>query len=137
MSSPDGFIAAAPAEEECSVDSNVDIGTTVADAANFPSETSQPSPDQTYVQPSQDSIDTTPSKISFEGTSGNQTMGMVAVSSEHVCFFVLHRQKLKRKSKCSEFLALSEITFEWSDSYDNKDWARLRTILAPSLMVRS
>ena len=35
----------------------------------------------------------------------------------------------------SEYLSLSEITFEWGDSYDDKDWARLRAILAPTLMV--
>ena len=34
-----------------------------------------------------------------------------------------------------EYLALSEITFEWGDSYDDKDWQRLSAILAPTLMV--
>lgn len=34
-----------------------------------------------------------------------------------------------------EWLSLSEITFEWGDSYDDKDWDRLRKILAPTLMV--
>ena len=34
-----------------------------------------------------------------------------------------------------EYLSLSEITFEWGDSYDDKDWSRLRAILAPTLMV--
>ena len=34
-----------------------------------------------------------------------------------------------------EYLALSEITFEWGDSYDDKDWQRLSAILAPKLMV--
>ena len=34
-----------------------------------------------------------------------------------------------------EYLTLSEITFEWGDSYDDKDWIRLRAILAPTLMV--
>lgn len=34
-----------------------------------------------------------------------------------------------------DYLALSEITFEWSDSYDDKDWMRLRAILAPTLLV--
>lgn len=35
-----------------------------------------------------------------------------------------------------DYLSLSEITFEWGDSYDDKDWDRLRKILAPTLMVR-
>ncbi|GES64664.1 scytalone dehydratase [Aspergillus terreus] len=30
---------------------------------------------------------------------------------------------------------LKEITFEWADSYDAKDWDRLRKILAPTLRV--
>lgn len=36
----------------------------------------------------------------------------------------------------SDYLTLSEITFEWGDSYDDKDWVRLRAILAPTLMVK-
>lgn len=35
----------------------------------------------------------------------------------------------------SDYLTLSEITFEWGDSYDCKDWKRLGAILAPTLMV--
>jgi len=27
-------------------------------------------------------------------------------------------------STISEYLSLSEITFEWGDSYDSKDWKR-------------
>lgn len=34
-----------------------------------------------------------------------------------------------------EYLSLSEIAFEWGDSYDEKDWNRLRKILAPTMMV--
>ncbi|KAL8766421.1 MAG: hypothetical protein Q9209_006797 [Squamulea sp. 1 TL-2023] len=34
-----------------------------------------------------------------------------------------------------DYLSLSEITFEWGDSYDAKDWQRLRAILAPTLLV--
>lgn len=34
-----------------------------------------------------------------------------------------------------DYLSLSEITFEWGDSYDAKDWRRLGAILAPTLMV--
>ena len=37
----------------------------------------------------------------------------------------------------SEYLILSELTFEWSESYDDKDWARLQAILAPTLMVNN
>lgn len=34
-----------------------------------------------------------------------------------------------------EWLALSELNFEWGDSYDDKDWERLAKIVAPTLMV--
>ena len=34
-----------------------------------------------------------------------------------------------------DYLCLSEITFEWGESYDGKDWVRLRRILAPTLKV--
>ena len=34
-----------------------------------------------------------------------------------------------------DYLTLSEITFEWGDSYDDKDWMRLQAILAPTLVV--
>jgi scytalone dehydratase len=31
-----------------------------------------------------------------------------------------------------EYLAIRNLAFEWSESYDTKDWPRLRNILAPS-----
>ncbi|KAJ5676020.1 Scytalone dehydratase [Penicillium macrosclerotiorum] len=34
-----------------------------------------------------------------------------------------------------DYLAVSRLVFEWADSYDSKDWDRLRKILAPSLMI--
>ncbi|TQB71011.1 hypothetical protein MPDQ_007932 [Monascus purpureus] len=34
-----------------------------------------------------------------------------------------------------DYLALQGIVFEWADSYDNKDWERLRKVLAPALRV--
>ncbi|QLI71127.1 Scytalone dehydratase-like protein Arp1 [Metarhizium brunneum] len=34
-----------------------------------------------------------------------------------------------------DYLDLSTLVFEWADSYDAKDWARLRAILAPALYV--
>ncbi|KAI9814064.1 MAG: centractin- actin- protein of the dynactin complex [Pycnora praestabilis] len=42
---------------------------------------------------------------------------------------------LKQRITFDDWLALSELTFEWGDSYDTKDWNRLREILAPTLMV--
>ncbi|MCJ1463673.1 hypothetical protein MMC07_002281 [Pseudocyphellaria aurata] len=39
------------------------------------------------------------------------------------------------KISFDDYLSLSEITFEWGDSYDDKDWDRLRKILAPTLMI--
>ncbi|KAK5057511.1 centractin- actin- protein of the dynactin complex [Exophiala bonariae] len=32
-------------------------------------------------------------------------------------------------------LQLNEISFEWGDSYDAKDWGRLRAIIAPTLVI--
>lgn len=34
-----------------------------------------------------------------------------------------------------DFLGLSEAAFEWADSYDSKDWDRLRKCIAPTLRV--
>ncbi|KAJ9376754.1 hypothetical protein DTO063F5_8656 [Paecilomyces variotii] len=34
-----------------------------------------------------------------------------------------------------DYLAITTIVFEWADSYDTKDWNRLRNILAPTMMV--
>jgi scytalone dehydratase len=33
----------------------------------------------------------------------------------------------------SDYLAIRNIAFEWAESYDTKDWERLRKILAPSI----
>ncbi|KZF21406.1 Scytalone dehydratase [Xylona heveae TC161] len=41
----------------------------------------------------------------------------------------------KPKITYEDYIALSELTFEWGDSYDAKDWDRLRKILAPTLLV--
>lgn len=35
----------------------------------------------------------------------------------------------------SDYIAICQLAFEWADSYDKKDWNRLRNILAPNLMV--
>ncbi|KAI4212279.1 MAG: hypothetical protein LQ351_004992 [Letrouitia transgressa] len=35
----------------------------------------------------------------------------------------------------AEWLAVNELAFEWAQSYDTKDWDRLRSILAPTLTV--
>ena len=56
--------------------------------------------------------------------------------------FILQRQLQSNLTLDAEivvtldYLSLSEIAFEWSDSYDDKDWKRLRAILAPTLLVR-
>ncbi|KAI9660351.1 MAG: hypothetical protein M1821_009701 [Bathelium mastoideum] len=34
-----------------------------------------------------------------------------------------------------DYLAMRNIAFEWSESYDNKDWERLRKILAPAVRL--
>ncbi|KAF7165037.1 hypothetical protein CNMCM5623_009389 [Aspergillus felis] len=34
-----------------------------------------------------------------------------------------------------DYLALKKVLFEWADSYDAKDWDRLRSIIAPTLTV--
>ncbi|KAK2757220.1 hypothetical protein FQN54_004734 [Arachnomyces sp. PD_36] len=34
-----------------------------------------------------------------------------------------------------DYLAIKQLAFEWADSMDNKDWDRLRSICAPTLMV--
>ncbi|RDA83077.1 hypothetical protein CP532_2557 [Ophiocordyceps camponoti-leonardi (nom. inval.)] len=34
-----------------------------------------------------------------------------------------------------DYLELSGLLFEWGDSYDSKDWTRLRGIIAPTLYV--
>lgn len=93
------------------------------------------------------------SKITFEGMFDDFSSTIPSVlflnssssSSERDFFPSLRieeelRTQEKRKSLASncntDYLSLSEITFEWGDSYDDKDWMRLRAILAPTLMVR-
>ncbi|KAE8152727.1 Scytalone dehydratase [Aspergillus avenaceus] len=39
------------------------------------------------------------------------------------------------KPTFEEWLAVSELAFEWAESYDSKDWTRLRSILAPTLTI--
>ncbi|KAJ5365810.1 Scytalone dehydratase [Penicillium concentricum] len=34
-----------------------------------------------------------------------------------------------------DYLILSKLVFDWADSYDAKDWDRLRSIIAPTLKV--
>ncbi|KAF9883868.1 hypothetical protein FE257_002711 [Aspergillus nanangensis] len=34
-----------------------------------------------------------------------------------------------------DFVALQRVVFDWADSYDAKDWDRLRSIIAPDLTV--
>jgi hypothetical protein len=35
----------------------------------------------------------------------------------------------------AEYLGVTEAAFEWADSYDSKDWDRLRKCIAPTLRV--
>ncbi|GAD99565.1 conidial pigment biosynthesis scytalone dehydratase Arp1 [Paecilomyces variotii No. 5] len=37
--------------------------------------------------------------------------------------------------KYEDYIAITAIVFEWADSYDNKDWDRLREVLAPTMMI--
>lgn len=77
----------------------------VTDAQTISPEIPTPQPDQNV------------GKITFEG-------------------MIILLQSWKLANSCfSEYLALSELAFEWGDSYDDKDWPRLRAILAPFLMV--
>lgn len=39
------------------------------------------------------------------------------------------------KHPIQDYIAICQLAFEWADSYDKKDWNRLRNILAPNLMV--
>ncbi|KAH8697921.1 Scytalone dehydratase [Talaromyces proteolyticus] len=34
-----------------------------------------------------------------------------------------------------DYIAITQIAFEWADSHDKKDWDRLRNILAPNLLI--
>ncbi|KAL4862724.1 Scytalone dehydratase [Aspergillus spectabilis] len=34
-----------------------------------------------------------------------------------------------------EYLEVNRVSFEWAESYDNKDWKRLHAILAPELSI--
>jgi scytalone dehydratase len=36
----------------------------------------------------------------------------------------------------AEYLGVTEAAFEWADSYDSKDWDRLKKCIAPTLRVR-
>ena len=36
-----------------------------------------------------------------------------------------------------DYLGLNHALFEWADSYDAKDWARLSKVVAPTLRVRN
>lgn len=38
-------------------------------------------------------------------------------------------------SAISDYLEMRNVAFEWAQSYDNKDWERLRRILAPSVRL--
>ncbi|CAG8979509.1 hypothetical protein HYALB_00004961 [Hymenoscyphus albidus] len=45
-------------------------------------------------------------------------------------------QSAKAKSVSFEdYLELTALMFDWGDSYDAKDWTRLRSIIAPTLLV--
>ncbi|KAI4135204.1 MAG: hypothetical protein LQ347_000877 [Umbilicaria vellea] len=42
---------------------------------------------------------------------------------------------VRKRISFDDWLTLSELAFEWADSYDAKDWDRLRVILAPTLNI--
>ena len=35
----------------------------------------------------------------------------------------------------SEYIAVNNLAFEWAESYDQQDWARLKAILAPAIRL--
>ena len=84
---------------------------------------------------------TKPSKISFDGAYSSLTsLHLLIPQFESAKFDIATFLQLCRVFPHltfwdSDYLTLSEITFEWGDSYDDKDWMRLRAILAPTLMV--
>ncbi|KAJ5035557.1 uncharacterized protein L3040_008023 [Drepanopeziza brunnea f. sp. 'multigermtubi'] len=41
----------------------------------------------------------------------------------------------KKTISFEDYLVLESLVFEWADSYDAKDWARLKSILAPDLLI--
>ncbi|BCR85362.1 scytalone dehydratase arp1 [Aspergillus chevalieri] len=41
----------------------------------------------------------------------------------------------KTQVEFHDFLDLQKVVFDWADSYDSKDWDRLRGIVAPNLTV--
>ncbi|OJJ01840.1 hypothetical protein ASPVEDRAFT_83363 [Aspergillus versicolor CBS 583.65] len=45
------------------------------------------------------------------------------------------KQDPKLELSFQDFLALQKVVFDWADSYDAKDWDRLRSIVAPTLTV--
>jgi hypothetical protein len=44
---------------------------------------------------------------------------------------------LRRRLTVTDFLGLNTCLYEWADSYDSKDWDRLRKCIAPTLRVSS
>ncbi|RKU44144.1 Scytalone dehydratase [Coniochaeta pulveracea] len=45
------------------------------------------------------------------------------------------QQPSSKKINFEDFLGLTEAAFEWADSYDSKDWDRLRKCIAPTIRV--
>ncbi|AEO69635.1 cc2a1082-03fb-4698-821e-19376e543317 [Thermothielavioides terrestris] len=41
----------------------------------------------------------------------------------------------KQQITFEEYLGVTEAAFEWADSYDSKDWERLRRCIAPTLRI--
>lgn len=97
------------------------------------------------AEPSPDLNRTTgrPSRITFDGAFSSFALLHLLIQQHHFVQFeirtFLHLKQVFPHLMFwdSDYLSLSEITFEWGDSYDDKDWTRLSAILAPTLMVRS
>jgi len=43
--------------------------------------------------------------------------------------------KEKQQISFEDYLGITECAFEWADSYDTKDWERLRKVIAPTLRI--
>jgi hypothetical protein len=74
------------------------------------------------------SVGEVPAEISFQG--------MHISFSIELLLFEFESWKWTAVLKNSDFLGLNTCLYEWADSYDSKDWDRLRKCNAPTLRVR-
>lgn len=68
--------------------------------------------------------------ISFEGRPYSHPLPLSLPLEEQV-------YKLGLGTYLADYLGLNAALYEWAESYDSKDWDRLRKCIAPTLRVRS